>query len=118
MAFKVLHCLLVFSRRSLCLESAEISSLPRLRIFLAGIQPILAGFQLPDHKPIEYSQTDQAPRVGLQGNRFGYQICHPQANRLPYEALVERLETQSRTSAARIVRFVARCAGRLQCWLA
>ena len=50
MAFKVLHCFLVFLGRSLCLEGAEISSLTRLRIFLARIQPILAGFQLPDHK--------------------------------------------------------------------
>jgi hypothetical protein len=48
--FKVLHCLLVFFGCSLCLEGAEISSFARLPIFLAGIQPILAGFQLPDHK--------------------------------------------------------------------
>lgn len=50
MAFKVLHSLLVFFRPSFCLESAEISAFTRLRIFFAGIQPILAGFQLPDHK--------------------------------------------------------------------
>ncbi len=50
MAFKVLYCLLVFLRRGLCLERAKISSLTRLRIFLAGIQPVLTGFQLPDHK--------------------------------------------------------------------
>jgi hypothetical protein len=49
MAFKVLHRLLVFLRRSLCSEGAEISSITRLRIFLARIQPILARFQLPDH---------------------------------------------------------------------
>jgi hypothetical protein len=61
MAFKVLHCLLVFLRRSLCLERAEISSFARFRIFLARIEPILAGFQFPDHKPIEYSQTEWAP---------------------------------------------------------
>ena len=52
MAFKVLHCLLVFLRRSVCSERAEISSLTRIRIFLAGIQPIFAGFQLPDHAPL------------------------------------------------------------------
>ena len=42
MAFEVLHRLLVFLRRSLCVKGAEISSLTRLRIFLARIQPILA----------------------------------------------------------------------------
>ena len=63
MAFKVLHCLLVFLRRSFCLESAEISSLTRLRIFLAGIQPVLAGFQLPDHNSIGYSQRKQTARA-------------------------------------------------------
>ena len=55
MAFKVLHRLLVFLCRSLCLEGAEISSLTRLRIFLAGIQPVLAGFQPSDHDSVEYS---------------------------------------------------------------
>jgi len=48
--FKVLHRLLVFLGRSFCLEGAEISSFTRLPIFLAGIQPILAGFQLSDRK--------------------------------------------------------------------
>ena len=52
MAFKVLHCLLLFLRRSFCLEDAQISSLARLRIFLVGIQPIVPGFQLPDHAPL------------------------------------------------------------------
>ena len=65
MAFKVLRCLLVFLRRSLCLEGAEISSLTRLQIFLAGVQTILAGFQLPDHDSIKYSQTKCSARVEL-----------------------------------------------------
>ena len=64
MAFKVLRCLLVFLRRSLCLEGAEISSLTGLQILLAGIQPILAGFQLPDHDS-KYSQTKCSARVEL-----------------------------------------------------
>jgi hypothetical protein len=51
MAIKVLHCFLVFLRRSFCLEGAEISSLTRLRIFLAGMQPVLADFEFPDHAP-------------------------------------------------------------------
>jgi hypothetical protein len=49
MTFKVLHSLLVLLRRSFRLESAEISSFPGPRIFLAGIKPILAGFQFPNH---------------------------------------------------------------------
>ena len=65
MTFKVLHCLLVFLRCSFCLEGAEVSSLTRLRIFLAGIQPVLAGFQLPDHNSIEYTQTKWSLRVEL-----------------------------------------------------
>jgi hypothetical protein len=65
MAFKVLHCLLVFLCRSFCLEGAEISALTRLRIFLARIQPVLAGFQLPDHDSIGYSQMKSTPRVEL-----------------------------------------------------
>jgi hypothetical protein len=63
MVFEVLHRLLVFLRRGLCLERAEISSFARLWIFLTGIHPILARFQFPDHEPIEYSQTEWAPRA-------------------------------------------------------
>jgi hypothetical protein len=62
-AFEVLHRLLVFLRRGLCLERAEISLFARLWIFLTGIHPILARFQFPDHEPIEYSQTEWAPRA-------------------------------------------------------
>jgi hypothetical protein len=63
MTFEVLHRLLVFLRRSLCREGAEISSFARFRIFLSRIEPILARFQFPDHDPIEYSQTEWAPRA-------------------------------------------------------
>ena len=65
MAFKVLHCLLVFLCRSLCLEGAEISSLTRLRIFLAGIQPVLAGFQLPDHKNFSPVRVSPMQRLAI-----------------------------------------------------
>jgi hypothetical protein len=41
-AFVFLHC-------SLAIEGAEIFSFARSRIFLTGIQPILAGFQFPNH---------------------------------------------------------------------
>jgi hypothetical protein len=46
---EVLNGVFVFIRRGLCLEGAEISSLARVRIFLAGIQAILAGFQFSNH---------------------------------------------------------------------
>jgi hypothetical protein len=49
MAFKVLHRFLVLLRRKLRLKRAEISSFPSVRLFLAGIQPILAGFKFPNH---------------------------------------------------------------------
>jgi hypothetical protein len=53
---EVLNGTFVFLRHGLCIERAEISSFARLRIFLAGIQPVLAGFQFSDHDSIEYSQ--------------------------------------------------------------
>ena len=65
MAFKVLHSLLVFLRCSLCLEGAEISSFTRLPIFLAGIQPVLAGFQLPDHKNFSVVRVSPMQRLAI-----------------------------------------------------
>jgi hypothetical protein len=47
--FEILNRAFVFLRRSLAVERAEIPSFARSRIFLSGIQPILAGFQFPDH---------------------------------------------------------------------
>lgn len=120
MAFKVLHWLLVFLRRGFCLEGAKISSFTRIRIFLAGIQPILAGFQLPDHAPSNI-RTQQAARVELWATPECFRGCQTnrrQAERLPYVCLAKRFENQSASSAARIPRLVARCAGKLQCWLA
>ena len=49
MPFEILNRAFVFLRRCLALERAEISSFPRSRIFLTGIQPILPGLQFPDH---------------------------------------------------------------------
>src|SRR4029077_2304859 len=49
MPFEILNRALVFLRCCLALERAEIFSFPRCRIFLAGIQPIIAGFQFPNH---------------------------------------------------------------------
>jgi hypothetical protein len=49
MPFEILNRALVFLRRSLAVERAEIFSFARCRIFLAGIQPIFAGLQFPNH---------------------------------------------------------------------
>jgi hypothetical protein len=68
--FEILNGTFVFLRRGLGVERAKISSFVRLRIFLAGIQPVLAGFQFSDHDSIEYSQIKWTPRVELQDDRF------------------------------------------------
>ena len=49
MPLEILNRAFVFLRRSLAVERAEIFSFARSRIFLAGIQPILARFQFPNH---------------------------------------------------------------------
>jgi hypothetical protein len=49
MPFEILNRAFVFFRRSLAVERAEIFSFARSRIFLARIQPILPGFQFPNH---------------------------------------------------------------------
>jgi hypothetical protein len=49
MPFEKLNRALVFLRGSLAVERAEIFSSARSGIFLAGIQPILPGFQFPNH---------------------------------------------------------------------
>jgi hypothetical protein len=49
MPFEILNRAFVFLRRSLAVERAEIFSFACSRIFLAGIQPILAEFQFPNH---------------------------------------------------------------------
>src|SRR6266436_8201740 len=49
MPFEILHRFLVFLGRSFCLECTEVPSLPRLGIFLPGIQAVAAGFQFSDH---------------------------------------------------------------------
>ena len=49
MPLEILNRAFVFLRRRLAIERAEIFSFPGSRIFLARIQPILAGFQFPNH---------------------------------------------------------------------
>jgi len=129
---EILDCAFVFFRRRLAVERAEISSFPCLRIFLAWIQPIFAGFQLPYHG---YSSarctypnlTPVAPpniRSALQ-TRARWIVGQPRRfeSRLadgvpPYKGFLKRFEKPSARSAARIARFVARWDGKLQCWLA
>jgi hypothetical protein len=48
MPFEILNRAFVFLCRCLAGECAEIFSFARSRIFLAGIQPILAGFKFPN----------------------------------------------------------------------
>ena len=50
MPLEILNRALVFLCGSLAFECAEIFSFAASRIFLAGIQPILAGLQFPNHK--------------------------------------------------------------------
>jgi hypothetical protein len=106
MPFEVLNGAFVFLRRSFCVERPEISSFARLRIFPAGIQPIFAGFQfLIMVHPIFADEVDSARWIVGPPLRLP-RCAQPQS--LPYEDLAERFESQSRTSAARIARFVAR----------
>jgi hypothetical protein len=49
MPLEILNRTLVFLRRGLAIEGTEIFSFARSLIFLAGIQPILAGFQFLNH---------------------------------------------------------------------
>ena len=49
MPLEILNRSFVFLRRSFAVERAEIFSFARSLILLAGIQPILAGFQFPNH---------------------------------------------------------------------
>ena len=66
----------MFLRPSPCIERAEISSFVCIGIFLAGVRPVLAGFQFSDHDSIEYSQIKWTPRVELQGDRLGGYLRH------------------------------------------
>ena len=50
MSLEILNRAFVFLRRCLAVERTEIFSFARFRILLAGIQPIFAGFQFPNHK--------------------------------------------------------------------
>ena len=50
--FEELNGLFVLFRGGARVERAEVSSLPRLGVLLAGVQAVLARFELPDHRGI------------------------------------------------------------------
>jgi hypothetical protein len=49
LVLEILNRAFVFLRASLAIERTEIFSFARSRIFLPGIEPILAGFEFSDH---------------------------------------------------------------------
>jgi hypothetical protein len=49
MPLEILNRAFVFLGRHLAVERAKIFSFARSLIFLAGVEPILAGFQFPNH---------------------------------------------------------------------
>src|SRR3569832_802834 len=49
MSFEILHFALVLFRRRARLEGAEIATFAGLRIHLAGVEPVFAGFEFADH---------------------------------------------------------------------
>jgi hypothetical protein len=65
MPLEILNGAFVFLGGNLCLKRAEISPFSRLRIFLPRIQPILSGFEFPDHEVVIVSGLSFC----LQGNR-------------------------------------------------
>jgi hypothetical protein len=52
MRFEILNRAFVFLRCCLAVERAEIFSFSDSRIFLARIEPILAGLQFPNHAKV------------------------------------------------------------------
>jgi hypothetical protein len=58
MPLEILNRVFMFLRRSLAVERAEIFPFARFRIFPTGIQPILAGFQFPNHNDAHRSDAN------------------------------------------------------------
>jgi hypothetical protein len=73
MPFEILNRAFVFLRCILAVERAEIFSFACSRIFLAGIQPILAGLQFPNHVKVI---SDLFTLVGglAEFHYYGYQL--------------------------------------------
>ena len=131
MAFKVLHCLLLFLRRSFCLKGAEISSFTVFGFFLREDSRYFPDFSFLIIAPLDILPRSRRRALNCRATPECFRGCRtnrrqPAASaqataakeRLPYIPLAERSENQSATNAARIPRLVARCAGKLQCWLA
>ena len=106
MTLEILDRAFVFLRRCPAVKRAEIFPLPRSRISLAGIQPILAGFQFSNHEYCSARCTWAnimlvAPRLQLPNQDW-------QAERPLYKGFLKRFEMPSARSEARIARLVAR----------
>jgi hypothetical protein len=74
MPLEILNRALVFLRRSLAVERAEIFPFARSRIFPAGIQPILSGFQFPNHND-SFGAAERLVRS--TSRKWAAQLRHP-----------------------------------------
>jgi hypothetical protein len=72
MPLEILNRAFVFLRRSLALERAEILSFARSLIFLLGIQPILPGFQFPNHN----DDGAQPPLAEANSLSLNFRLCN------------------------------------------
>ena len=119
--FEILNRAFVLLRCSLAVECAEIFSFARSRIFLAGIQPVTAGFQFPNHtdslgdartscacRATKYSQRARNPRPLNCRATPSVAVSRRAAERPPYKDFLNRFENPSTSSPARIARLVAR----------
>ncbi len=67
----------MFVRRSLGIECAEISSFPGFRIFLARIQPVLAGFKFSDHDRCRSARcVASGSRIPVRLTAKDFRIAH------------------------------------------
>jgi hypothetical protein len=67
MPLEKLNRTFVFLRRDLAGERAEIFSFARSRILLARIQPILAGFQFPNHNDYRRASVTATQILRMMG---------------------------------------------------
>jgi len=95
MPLEILNRAFVFLRRGLAVKRAEVFPLARSRIFLAGIEPILARFQFPNHDDSLgvllstkiFATRSQVARVQLRASNMGCRTIEagraPALQRLP-----------------------------------
>src|SRR5262249_51283784 len=95
MVLEILNRAFVFLRRGLAVKRAEVFPLARSRISLAGIEPILAGLQFPNHDDSLgvflstkiFATRSQVARVQSRASNIGCRIMEagrpPVLQRLP-----------------------------------